>query len=295
MNNPGQRFSLALFFFLITGFSFAQNNMEDVVYLKNGSIIHGMIIEQIPNQTIKIQTSDRNVFVFKTDEIEKITKEPAVGSINSKEPKKGFHEKEFGYQNIIETGFTLGVGDATASSEAESASISNDYTAIEIHDINGMKFTENIFLGIGVGFDHYFKKEEFMPEANFIPLFLDFRGYLPSSGNASCFFGTDIGYAIGITKSTNTTGLYSYYTIEEKYDFKGGFLINPSVGVKTRLSDKSVMYFSLGYKYFAFDIDYEVTFYGTTYSYPYNTYPTTLNTKMTFKASYLNFKLGFGF
>ncbi|MFY0644981.1 MAG: hypothetical protein JXR19_10985 [Bacteroidia bacterium] len=48
---------------------------QDVVYLKNGSIIRGMIIEQIPNVSIKIQTADANVFVFKMDEIEKITKE----------------------------------------------------------------------------------------------------------------------------------------------------------------------------------------------------------------------------
>jgi len=48
---------------------------QDVVYLKNGSIIRGMIIEQIPNKTLKIQTKDRSVFVYKYDEIEKITKE----------------------------------------------------------------------------------------------------------------------------------------------------------------------------------------------------------------------------
>lgn len=47
----------------------------DVVYLKNGGIIRGMIIEQIPNVQLKIQTKDESVFVYKMDEIEKITKE----------------------------------------------------------------------------------------------------------------------------------------------------------------------------------------------------------------------------
>ena len=47
----------------------------DVVYLKNGSIIKGVIVEQYPNVQIKIQTKDGNTFVFKMDEIEKITKE----------------------------------------------------------------------------------------------------------------------------------------------------------------------------------------------------------------------------
>ena len=53
----------------------AQVGYEDVVYLKNGSVIHGVIIEQVPNQTIKIQIKDKSVFVYSMDEIEKITKE----------------------------------------------------------------------------------------------------------------------------------------------------------------------------------------------------------------------------
>lgn len=47
----------------------------DVVYLKNGGVIKGMIIEQTPNVQIKIQTKDGSIFVYKFDEIEKITKE----------------------------------------------------------------------------------------------------------------------------------------------------------------------------------------------------------------------------
>lgn len=48
---------------------------QDVVYLKNGGIVRGMIIEQVPNVQLKIQTKDGNVFVYKMDEIGKITKE----------------------------------------------------------------------------------------------------------------------------------------------------------------------------------------------------------------------------
>lgn len=48
---------------------------QDVVYLKNGSVIRGLIIEQIPNQSLKIQTKDGSVFFYKMDDVEKITKE----------------------------------------------------------------------------------------------------------------------------------------------------------------------------------------------------------------------------
>ena len=47
----------------------------DVVYLKNGSVIKGTIIEQFPNVQIKIQTKDGSIFVYKFEEIEKMTKE----------------------------------------------------------------------------------------------------------------------------------------------------------------------------------------------------------------------------
>ena len=46
----------------------------DVVYLKNGSIIRGMVVETIPNETVKIRTSDGSIFVYSLDEVEKITK-----------------------------------------------------------------------------------------------------------------------------------------------------------------------------------------------------------------------------
>jgi len=53
----------------------AQQNYQDVVYLKNGSIIRGVIIEQIPNKSIKIETTDKSVFVYQIDDVEKMTKE----------------------------------------------------------------------------------------------------------------------------------------------------------------------------------------------------------------------------
>ena len=52
-----------------------EDKYEDVVYLKNGSIIHGIIIETVAGESIKIKTNDGNTFVFKMEEIEKTTKE----------------------------------------------------------------------------------------------------------------------------------------------------------------------------------------------------------------------------
>lgn len=48
---------------------------QDVVYLKNGSVIRGMVVEQVPNVSLKIRTADGSVFVYAMDQVEKITKE----------------------------------------------------------------------------------------------------------------------------------------------------------------------------------------------------------------------------
>jgi hypothetical protein len=78
----------------------AQNQLQDVVYLLNGSIIRGIIIEQIPGQSIKIQTADGNVFVYEMYEVQKITKEAPVQPVGSGSsvplPKKAFYLNPLG-------------------------------------------------------------------------------------------------------------------------------------------------------------------------------------------------------
>ena len=47
----------------ISIFSYAQNQLQDVVYLKNGSIIRGTVVNMVPNETLRIQTLDGSTFV----------------------------------------------------------------------------------------------------------------------------------------------------------------------------------------------------------------------------------------
>lgn len=73
--------------------SFAQSDLVDVIYLKNGSIIRGIVVEQVPGQAVKLQTGDGNLFVFETDEIMKMTREaaksaqPAPSTSNVESPR----------------------------------------------------------------------------------------------------------------------------------------------------------------------------------------------------------------
>lgn len=72
-----------LILFLSIPFAAPAQETFDVLYLKNGSIIKGIIIEQIPNETLKIQTRDGSIFVYNFSEVSKITKESSDSGIKT--------------------------------------------------------------------------------------------------------------------------------------------------------------------------------------------------------------------
>lgn len=81
-----------LFLIFLCNIINAQTPMRDVLYLKNGSIIKGTIIEQSPPVQLKIQTADGSLFVYKYDEILKIEREEAPQVINGNTEKKELPE-----------------------------------------------------------------------------------------------------------------------------------------------------------------------------------------------------------
>ncbi len=62
--------------------------LEDVVYLKDGSAIRGTIVEQVPGKSLKIETRDGNTFVFRLEEVERFTKEPVRNSASKRQITK---------------------------------------------------------------------------------------------------------------------------------------------------------------------------------------------------------------
>lgn len=78
-------FSLSVILCLVaSAASYAGVQYEDVVYLKDGSIIRGVIIEQIPGEQLKIRTRDGSVLVFSMEEIERFGKQ----EVHIKGPEK---------------------------------------------------------------------------------------------------------------------------------------------------------------------------------------------------------------
>ena len=132
-----------LSFMVIASVANAQSNYEDVVYLKNGSIIHGIIIEQVPNQSIKIKTKDNNFFVFKIDEIEKITKEIPANNSGGKYFSLGVQALE----NITEI---------LSQNESQDPALQKTIGYDPGFEVNVTYFfSDKIGLSLGLGYCHY--------------------------------------------------------------------------------------------------------------------------------------------
>jgi hypothetical protein len=72
---------------------------QDVVYLKNGDIRKGTIIENAPNDYIKVETADGSIFTIKYSEIERITKEAKSASASQQSVRADDAQKLMVYES----------------------------------------------------------------------------------------------------------------------------------------------------------------------------------------------------
>jgi len=193
-------FKSLLFIVLFIPFSlFAQHGMEDVIYLKDGSIYRGMIVETVPNVSYKIKSRDGNVFAVKIDELEKITKE-------ERELKRG----EFGQHGWGHYGMWHRKNDSIAISPRRKGYFNEVQVLIEniqggVRMVNGYKFNRFAYLGVGVGVDHVFSNP-FNTKVNglekkelagiYLPLYLYHAGDGPTKGRFTPFYAIEVGYAM---------------------------------------------------------------------------------------------------
>ena len=85
------RLSLTIFaLFFASVFCLAQNAGEDAIYLNNGNIIRGKIIGKTQNNSLKIQTTSGDTYVFNYSDIVKVE----IVNVNDSLPEVGFKQSQ---------------------------------------------------------------------------------------------------------------------------------------------------------------------------------------------------------
>lgn len=192
---------LFLLFTSIVFSSYSQSQYQDAIYLKDGSVYRGVIIEEVPNKSFKIKSWDNKEYVFQINEIEKLAKEIVKedSNVNNK------------YNAIFDFGFEMAVGEYGKQ-------------RLKFNFINSFEANKNLFLGVGTGLRYYF-----YTEMGLIPLFVDIRTEL-SSGKLVPFLALDFGYSFNATDNFDDVGMLLSPSLGIDFDLSNSSSIHFSVG-----------------------------------------------------------------
>lgn len=194
----------------------------DVIQLKNGNVLKGTIVRQVPGKFLELRILDRNFWKFDMEDIAEIRYERKrirkfrQDSLPIKDKEKGI---------FIDT--RLGVLLGSSGNE-------HDAPFSLLTSVNYL-FKNGLSIGGGVGFEAF--------EETQIPLFGEIRYHHKING-LNIFLFCQSGYSFALEDRDNTT---YYYGSREEMDVEGGWLINPGVGVV--LNGRGNIRYSLGIGY----------------------------------------------
>ena len=182
----------------------AAQNYTEVVYLKNGSVIKGVIIEQVPNVSLKIKTGDGSLIICQMNEVEKIIKEERYTRDyrTDIDNRKAARNTLKGYKGFIDFGYIADLSDYDANK-------------VEISTSHGYQFNNYFYLGGGVAADFYTDADLIA-----VPIFVDFRANFINK-KVTPFADIKTGYSVG-----DVEGLYVSTGIGVRFSLKGKKALN---------------------------------------------------------------------
>ncbi|MDX2250372.1 MAG: hypothetical protein SF052_26550 [Bacteroidia bacterium] len=204
------------FFFPI--FLFSQG-YEDVLYLKNGWILHGTLIGSASDSLVRIETHDRNVFVFPQTDILRAEQKIAILKTPPRYSSSIRIEREISYRN---KGYFLLAQVGTMMGSA--SDVNNESTKLfNPHIINGYRFNRFVSAGAGFGIN-------LMARGAYMPIFLDVRGDLLKQKMTPHYYA-NAGYSLPLFERDVVWGWWGQ-PLEGSYKAKGGLLLDGGAGIK---------------------------------------------------------------
>lgn len=243
-----KKLSVLISLLIIFSLHVSGQRIKDALYLKNGSIILGKLLE-ISNDQCKMQSSDGSFFIYPMSEVEKLVKEsPSFTG-----------RKTEGLGMATEVGFLAG-------SQEEGYTAPFSFNLI----CNYTVATKNIF-GIGSGV-------EFVG-VPYMPLFAEYK-YLIKDKRATPFFFGRAGWLFHASENNENVDPFSSYN---KHDFKGGFSYGIGTGIAWARDDIET-YISFAYRHFSTSYHQSSYAYnGNYYDYKYEDSYNRLELKFGFR------------
>jgi hypothetical protein len=192
---------------------------QEVIYLKNGSVIRNIEEMEHADSLIRVRTADGSLFIFGPGDLVKMNYEP-----------RRSRYKMSGYLLSFEWGLLAG----RQSPRPQFGILRESVNSFSFAMVNGYRFNRFIGTGLGIGLDAY-------REGVMTPVFVRATGHL-FNARFSPVYAVDAGY-----------GFYSPVFNDQprnnvSYRFNGGLMGNLAGGVQVFLGRDIALYTLLGYR-----------------------------------------------
>ncbi len=204
---------LVLIFGLLLNEVAAQKLKGDAVFLNNGSVVTGRIIQNDSAAGVKI-SNKCGIWFYPYNEIDSVGANPGV---------RYYTSKSKGYYNISSVGLLIGEGN-TASGVLPS------FTTI-----SGYRFLPGLTNGIGVGYEYF--------DWSVLPVFADVRYFFINEGFSPFLFAQG-GYSF--TLEQNFDNNYWGNQVTKTY---GGIMFGAGAGIRAGIARESALLISLSYRF----------------------------------------------
>lgn len=194
------------------------------VYLKNGNIVNGTLLEYVQGDHITIEMEHHKSVTYTQDEIKKITKSEKL--IASKELVNKTEKIERGYYPTSPLGVKMGKYKSNHFKSGIQLDFGYNFGTLGMYRFNfiGQFFNNDIQrIGIGVGYRRYA-----VVKASYVPVFATIKSKLGKYNNG-LFVGLDVGYSF--YEGISPLGMY----------------LHPNIGVGFQLSKFNLMQIMVGY------------------------------------------------
>ncbi len=214
-------FQLVLFI-LIPFVGFAQSENLDYVYLKNGSLFKGEIVEYQDGGQLHLKLDNERTFIFEDKNIKRIV-QGGTYKIHKDKSFKPYNFKEKGMYYFF-------AGNINGGSSA----FQNEGTAgLGIQAAAGYQLNRWLGAGLGIGMDYYYPGSG----ERFMPVFAEVRGYLRQK-NVAPYYSVQTGYGFTFVDEDRAME-----------DSQGGIYLYPALGLRCGASDNANFTIDIGYKY----------------------------------------------
>lgn len=221
-----KKLSLLLSILFFAGLVSGQKIKKQIVYLKNGSVVKGNLVDLDENK-MSVQSA-KNTWVFDRADIDTI-----VGTVSSGDLQQGYPSW------FMRTSFGVLLG---SEENSKTAPFSCDLSA-------NFRVFQRFYAGAGLGVD-------FLDET-YTPVFANLEYHFRSS-EITPFVGVKLGYLVPTTDKvsyqSSSFGVYdanfNYYPYySSNMEPKGGFMVNPTIGFISYMNAHIGFSLAVGYRY----------------------------------------------